>query len=282
MARHPAPLAPCILVGCWLASLSCTASAAAEFLRRGTALRAVSAGSQWRVAEDAFLGWLGKERGMPAGCNCQGQTTGTKCSQGQGMAGFAFPPGTTTMPAPAQPPIPPPPPPPPLPGPPPPLPLAPAKPLPGLPGLPGIGLNILPTLGPPPLFKMTPPPTLPPPVTTPPPPTTPGPTTPAWVETPFGLIAGTTPSPWAAFTTPSPWARLAPAPAPAPALPVQMVPIALLQDRGGSWNPLSFLHRTASRRAQRQANGQPCRCPCEDDMSSPGGVDRAFESVLIR
>lgn len=138
---------------------------------------------------------------MPKGCNCQGQTK--PCTGGGAMV-FATPPPTTTMPAPAQPPIPPPPPPVPLPGPPPPLPLAPAKPLPGLPGLPGIDTGLLPTLGPPPLWKMTPAPTLPPPVTTPPPPTTPGPTTPAWVETPYGLIAGTTPNPWLQFTTTQP------------------------------------------------------------------------------
>jgi len=114
---------------------------------------------------------------------------------------FKWPDPTTTMPAPAQPPIMPPPP-PILPGgAPPPLPPIPAADLPGLPGLPGIGLDILPTLGPPPLFKMTPPPTMPPPVTTPAPPTTPGPTTPAWVETNWGLIAGTTPNPWLQFTT---------------------------------------------------------------------------------
>jgi len=125
-----------------------------------------------------------------------------------------FPAATTTMPAPAQPPIAPPPPPPPLPGPPPPLPLAPAKPLPGLPGLPGFTDALLPTLGPPPLWKMTPAPTLPPLVTTPAPPTTPGPTTPAWVETPFGLVAGTTLSPFLAFTTTYPYYAAAPAPAP--------------------------------------------------------------------
>lgn len=152
---------------------------------------------------------------MPGGCNCQGKTTGG--CQGQGAAAYVTMPPTTTMMAPAQPPIPPPPPPVPLPGPPPPLPLAPAKPLPGLPGLPEVTVALLPTLGPPPLYRMTPPPTMPPPVTTPAPPTTPGPTTPAWVETPLGLVAGTTPNPWLVFTTTAAPATPAPAPMPVPA-----------------------------------------------------------------
>merc|ERR1719263_1426767 len=123
---------------------------------------------------------------------------------------------------------------------------------------------------------MTPAPTLPPPVTTPPPPTTAGPTTPPWVETPFGLIAGTTPSPYAAFTTTLP----PPAPAPAPA-PVPTAPAAAAAARGPSWNPLSFLHSTVTGHVQRQEAVQPCQCPCED-MNTAQGVDQAFDRVMMR
>jgi len=299
MMHRAAMLTPYIL-GCWLASLFSTASTASVagsgFLRRGSVLRESAAGSQWRVAEEAFLGWLGKKQGIPYGCNCMG-TTGGKCNGGGG--GTPFPPGTTTMPAPAQPPIPPPPPPLPLPGPPPPLPLGPAKPLPGLPGLPGITLDTLPTLGPPPLYRMTPPPTFAPNlfsgaggiygygrVTTPPPPTLPPATTPAWQETPFGLVAGTTRSPFMAFTTTYPHAAPAPAPAPVMFRPVQFAPpvqfgVALAQKQAASWNPLSLLHRTVSGHSQQQAAAQPCNCPCED-WNSASGVDRGFDSVMMR
>jgi len=298
MTRLFTRLEPCIL-GCWLASLSCTASAASEFLRKRQGPWTPPPGPLrgarvWgRVATSPTLtlppltltpgpstpppGTLAPPLmtpppGVPSGCNCQGRTTGTSCS---GTAA-AMPYRPTMMPIPAQWPIDPPPPPPPLQGPPPPLPLVPAKPLPGIPSMRFVGVDLLPTLGPPPLWKMTPPPTLPPPFTTLPP-TTPGPTTPAWVKTPLGLVAGTTLSPWLALTTRSPfaWRPIAPAPAAAP------VPIAFLQARADSWSPLSFLRRATSWRSQREATVQPCRCPCED-LSSPNGVDRAFEGVMSR
>merc|ERR1719263_1751716 len=146
---------------------------------------------------------------------------------------------------------------------------------------------------------MTPAPTLPPPVTTPPPPTTAGPTTPPWVETPFGLIAGTTPSPYAAFTTTLPPPAPAPAPAPAPSapataafaqvglrkkpwLPVRSAPVPAAPAaaaRGPSWNPLSFLHSTVTGHVQRQEAVEPCQCPCED-MNTAQGVDQAFDRVM--
>lgn len=215
MARHSATLAR--ILGCWLACLISTTGAASKgFLMRSSLHKTAAAGRQWRT--------LNGQRGPPASCNCQGKSTNTNCAgnaAAQAMMNFLMA-TTTTMQAPAQPPIPPPPPPVPLPGPPPPLPLGPAKPLPGLPGLPGISVANLPTLGPPPLFRMTPAPTWPPPMTTTGAATTPGPTTPAWVETPMGLIAGTTPNPFLKFmTTPRPWVPApgpAPGPAPAPGL----------------------------------------------------------------
>lgn len=268
----------------------------------------MSAQGQWRVAEDRFMGWMRKQPGTPPpvqgvtlapggpprGCNCLGVTSGKACDQAGGAAWWSFTPApTTTMMAPAQPPIMAPPPPPPLPGPPPPLPLAPAKPLPGLPGLPEINLNIMPTLGPPPLFKMTPAPTAWPvggiiPITTPAPPTTAGPTTPAWVESPygFGLIAGTTGSPYARFTTTRAWATtrafFAPAPAPAPgyglafAQPVfaPVAPWSLMQNGAASVG--SFLHRSLS----GQSAVETCDCPCDRRSDSDREVDQGFENIM--
>lgn len=247
------------------------------------------------AAEEGFMGWLRRRQGgaqsvgmsttpaagptrppgwMPAGCNCQGTNTGKKCS-GAGAAGWVTPAPTTTMQAPAQPPIPPPPMPPPLPGPPPPLPPVAAKPLPGLPGLPGISVDLLPTLGPPPLARMTPFPTMAPVPTTPAPPTTAGPTT-SWQMTPLGLVPGTTLSPFMAYmmsqsTAPPSFMRFGPAPGPAPAPAPGPAPGVYLQEKVGSWNPLSFL--------QRQVMG--CDCPCAD-FSSPAGVDQVFAGVLTQ
>lgn len=291
------------ILGCWIACLCYSVGAASEFMRRKGSLHHISAAGngQWKIAEHGFLGWLSQQKAMgvrtPFGCNCQGTTKGAGgpgCSGGAGGGvGYMMPAPTTTMTPPAQPPIPGPPPPVPLPGPPPPLPLAPAAPLPGLPGLPGISIDMLPTLGPPPLYKMTPAPTMPPwwgqPVTTPAPPTTPGPTTPAWVETQFGWIAGTTPSPYARFTTRSPWATpqppaAAPAPGPAPGAapaPAPMVqPVfsgaSLVQKEAGSWSPLAFLHRSLGHHSDV---GQPCDCPCNQDPRARA-VDQDFRAVL--
>lgn len=277
MVRHSEKLAAYIL-GCWLASLSFS-DAASEFLSR-TRIRSHSKQPltptplPQQVATlppQGRYAWA-RPRGPPASCNCQGKTDGTKC----GGAAQLRPYMTGASMFPVAWPIPPPPPPPPMePGPPPPLPPIPPKQLPDIPGMPAIGLNIVPTLGPPPLWKMTPPPTLPPPITTPMPRPTVNPflTTPAWVETPVGLARGSTLSPWLAFTTPFP--RFAPAPAPAATVPAGL---RLLQKRAGSWNPLSFLRRTVGWRSQQQAE-EPCHCPCED-LSSPSGVDRAFEDVM--
>lgn len=279
MARHSATLAG--ILGCWLACLCSTTGASSKFLMRSSLHKTSGAGRQWRT--------LNSQQGMPKGCNCQGKNTGKKCADAANNAAMmAFLMATTTtMMAPAQPPIPPPPPPVPLPGPPPPLPLGPAKPLPGLPGLPGITVDSLPTLGPPPLFKMTPFPTMPPPLTTPAPPTTPGPGTPPWVMTPMGLIAGTTPNPYMKFfvsryTMAPPMPAPAPAPAPAffagaPYNPVWQ-PVALVQEQPRTaWSPLSFLYRSFSHGAQGQSAEQECNCP---DPCAAASVDGAFSSIL--
>lgn len=259
MAQHSGTLTLRILV-CCVACLSCGASAASEFLRRKGSLHQTSSGGrQRRVAEGSFLGWLNKQHGSlpPPGCNCGAKMPPrpiTPCP-----VGFVAPKATIPPPALSNvyiPPLPPP-----LADiadPPPPLPPVPAKGLPGLPGLPGLTVAALPTLGPAPLWKMTPPPTAPPPVTTPPPPTTPMPVaSTSWFETPTGLEAGPTQSPFLAFTTTSPVTTpgILPqlvlpgsAPAPAPAL--------------------NFLQ--ASRVEQ----------PCDCSLSSPDGVDQAFASIM--
>lgn len=271
------------ILGCWFACLFCTAAASSAFLQKRNSLHR-------RGGQEGLLGWLSRRQGVPVGCNC-GARGGGKPAAGVGCTGAAtgmMQAPTTAQPM-AQPPIPPPPPPPPMAGPPPPLPPPAAKPLPGIPSMPDLTEALLPELGAPPLWKMTPPPTMPPMVTMPPT-TMPPMTTLPWMETPLGLAPGTTPSPYAAMfttrspyaampTTPSPYAAFAAAPAPAPApaaaatlapLAPTLAPAALLQVKAGSWSPLSFL--AWGRHSQNQA--VECNCPCLEQ------VDRAFEGVL--
>merc|ERR1719235_136589 len=174
---------------------------------------------------------------------------------------------TSTIPPMEQPPIEPPPPPPMPSAPPPPIPAPLLKQLPPLPILQGLKADAMVTLGPPPLWKMTPPPTLPPLFTTPIPRPSLAPfwaTTAPWVQTPLGLAAGTTPSPWLRFTPGGP-----PAPVPASAT-------ALLQHYPASWGPLSYLSRKLQRHLQKPTN---CDCPC-GNSDSASAVDSAFNNVL--
>jgi len=264
-------MAPCI----WLACLCYTSSAGSMlFLRRSSSLDNVESVGGWgptTTMSAMTTTGAGGTTTIPAGCNCAGQGCG---GAARPVMTFGMPVASTTMAALAQPPIAPPPPPLPLPGPPPPLPLAAAKPLPGLPGLPMVGEDWLPTLGPPPLAKMTPAPTMPPPRPTYPPVTTPGPTTPIWVETKYGWIAGTTPNPYMTTMAPSPFG-LAAAPAPATAMLMPIMPIALAQ---GSWmpNPMSFLQRSFGRHSEMA----PCNCPCDSRSQMDAAVDQQFSQVL--